>query len=97
MVRTPRDSSIQRDWWSKTLAGLLLGLALALGFSALFAGLATDMPLPIRAQLTMWSVPPVWLTVLASVFFFSSGKRAWLWLGSATVLTFALALALQSL
>ncbi|WP_347880288.1 hypothetical protein [Ottowia testudinis] len=40
----------------------------------------------IRAQLTMWTVMPIWLGVLALVFLFRSGKRAWLGLGAANVL-----------
>jgi hypothetical protein len=72
---------IRRDWVSKTLAGTLLGLSLAFACSAVFAHLAAGLAPPLRAQLAMWMVIPVWLTVLSCVYLFRSGKRAWLWLG----------------
>lgn len=87
---------IRRDWISKTLAGTLLGLALALGASGLFSHLNAGMPLSVRGQLAMWMVPPVWLGTLGGVYFFASGLRAWLWLGGATVLTYGALLALRS-
>lgn len=71
---------IQRDWVSKTLAGTLLGLTLAFTCSAVFAHLAAGLAPPIRAQLAMWMVLPVWLPVLSGVYLFESGKRAWMWL-----------------
>ncbi|HEX5660748.1 MAG TPA: hypothetical protein VFX59_26325 [Polyangiales bacterium] len=78
-------ASVGRDWGSKTLAGALLGLSLALACSALFARLAGGIAPPIRAQLTMWMVMPIWLSVLGATYFFESGKRAWLWLALANV------------
>lgn len=93
MTAHTKPQPIQRDWVSKTLAGVLLGLSLALGCSGLFAWLNLDMPLSIRSQLAMWMVAPIWLGTLGGVYFFSSGKRAWLWLGGANLLVFgALAL-----
>ncbi len=86
----------RRDWTAKTLAGALLGFALAIGASALFSLLAEPMPLPMRGQLAMWMVPPVWLGVLSGVYFFGSGLRAWLWLGGATLLTCGALLALRA-
>lgn len=77
---------IQRDWWSKTLAGLLLGGVLALAVSGVFAQLIDGVPFGARRQLANWLVPPIWLGVLGTVYFFSSGLRAWLWLGGAAAL-----------
>lgn len=74
---------VQRDWLSKTLAGFVLGAVLAIACSGLFSRLNAAMPLAVRGQLAMWMVPPVWLGVLGGVYFFSSGVRAWLWLGAA--------------
>lgn len=85
-----KPAPIQRDWISKTLAGLLLGLGLALGSSGLLAALLPAMPLPVSGQLVMWLVPPVWLLALSLVYFFSSGLRAWLWLGAANALVLGL-------
>lgn len=81
---------IRPDWLSKTLAGTLLGLALAFGVSALLSQLLQPMPLPTRGQLVMWAVAPVWLGVCGGVYFFASGLRAWLWLGAANLLTYGL-------
>jgi hypothetical protein len=36
----------------------------------------------------MWLVPPVWLGVASTVYFFASGLRAWIWLGGACVLLY---------
>lgn len=77
---------VQRDWFSKTLAGIVFGGLLALGCSGVFAQLNAGMPLSIRGQLAMWMVPPIWLGVLSGVYFFANGGRAWLWLGGAGLL-----------
>lgn len=86
----PRDKPvpIRPDWLSKTLAGLLLGLAFALAASALFSDMAADMPLAVRGQLAMWMLPPIWLGIFSGVYFFTSGLRAWLWLGGANALAY---------
>ncbi|MFA7665494.1 MAG: hypothetical protein WCY32_05180 [Burkholderiaceae bacterium] len=85
-ARRARPVPIRPDWVSKTLAGVLLGLSLALTCSGLLAALLIGMPVPVSGQLAMWLVPPVWLGVLSFVYFFSSGLRAWLWLGGVNVL-----------
>lgn len=93
-----RDTpAIRRDWLSKTLAGLVGGGLLALGCSGLFAQANGAMPLSIRGQLAMWMLPPIWLGVLSGVYFFRSGGRAWLVLGTAGGLVFGAFLALRSI
>jgi hypothetical protein len=79
------QQALSRDWLAKSLAGTLLGLAIALALSALFTHFNADMPLAVRAQLAMWMVVPLWLGILSGVFLFSSGRRAWLWLGGASL------------
>jgi hypothetical protein len=37
----------------------------------------------------MWLVAPIWLTTLSLCFFFSSGMRAWLWLGGVNLMAYA--------
>lgn len=86
---------IRRDWVSKSLAGFLLGAALAFGASGLFNALNVGMPLSVRGQLAMWIVPPVWLGVLGGVYFFASGTRAWMWLGTASAIVLGLLFALR--
>jgi hypothetical protein len=80
---------IHPDWIAKTLAGVLLGGPLAFAASGVLAQLLQPMPLPTLGQLVMWSVAPIWLGICSGVYFFTSGLRAWLWLGGATLLTFA--------
>ncbi|MCE1169920.1 MAG: hypothetical protein LWW84_01105 [Azovibrio sp.] len=86
---------IRRDWISKTLAGLLLGAVLGFGCSALFSLLFADIPLSVRGQLAMWLAPTVWLGVMSGVYFFTSGRRAWLWLGGASGLLVGLTFLLR--
>lgn len=80
------SSELRPDWISKSLAGVLLGAALALGASAIFAKLASGIPTPLRSQIGMWLTAPVWMSTASSVYFFASGRRAWLWLGAANVI-----------
>lgn len=82
-MKAAKPAPIRRDWISKSLAGALLGFALALGASAALAALTASIPLASRSQLAMWLVPPVWLGVLSTVYFFASGLRAWICLGAA--------------
>lgn len=77
---------IRRDWLAKTLAGLILGLVLALAGSGLFVHFASGIGSSVRVQLAMWLVMPVWLGVLGASYFFHSGAGAWLWLGAASIL-----------
>lgn len=83
-------SSFRTDWLSKSLAGILLGFLAAMAICGLFFLL----PLPIgpsaEAQLMMWLVGPVWLTLLSTCFLFRSGTRAWFWLGLTNVVLYAL-------
>jgi len=93
-MTTARKTSGRRpDWLSKTLAGLLLGLGLAFAASGLLDLALQPMALPTRGQLAMWSVAPVWLGVAGAVYLFSTGLRAWLWLGGANLLGWGLLLA----
>jgi len=85
---------IRRDWLAKTLAGTVLGATLALGVSGLYSHLHAGLALPTRGQLAMWMVPPIWLGALSGVYFFSSGLRAWLWLGAGNALVYGALLAL---
>jgi len=94
-MRPEPTRPIRRDWIAKTLAGLLFGGVLAFACSSVFATLTTTLPLAVRGQLAMWLVPPVWLGVLGGVYFFASGRRAWLWLAGASSLLVALASVLQ--
>lgn len=90
-----KPQPIRRDWISKTLAGALLGLTLALITSGIYSSLQPGLALPIRGQLMMWMVTPIWLGTLGGVYFFASGLRAWLWLGGANALALGIFFALR--
>ncbi len=75
-----------RDWFGKASAGLVLGLAIALGLSGLLAeamGLK-DTYFSLQGQLTMWLMAPVWAIILSFCFLFRSGQRAWAVLSALT-------------
>jgi len=90
MTDATAKPAIRTDWLSKTLAGLLLGLTLAIIASGLLMVQLDGMPLPVSGQLAMWLVPPVWLLALSLVYFFQTGLRAWAWLLAANALALGL-------
>ncbi len=82
----------KQPWLGKAAAGLVLGFGLALAISGLYSHLS---PGPVvgdsaKIQLTMWSVPPVWILVMSFCFLFHTSKRAWLCLGLANACAFGL-------
>ncbi len=89
-MNSEKSRTISPDWFSKTLAGTLMGFTLAIACAGLFNGLAGGMPLSIRGQLAMWLMAPVWMGVLSGVYFFRSGKSAWAWLTGTNLLVFGI-------
>lgn len=86
----PKRPPIQPHWWSKTLAGCVLGFSLALALMGLFAWLGPGgIEAPNKVQFNMWLVPVIWMAVFAFVYLFRTGLRAWLWLGAANVAAFS--------
>lgn len=74
-----------RNWFGKASAGLILGLAIALGVSGLLAA-AMDLkesPFSLQGQFTMWLMSPVWCLVLSFCFLFRDARHAWGILGLA--------------
>jgi len=80
-----------RHWFGKTMAGAVLGFGLALALSGLFAWLGPDGIAGGggKVQFNMWLMAPVWALVLSFVYLFRDSLRAWLWLGAANALAFA--------
>lgn len=80
------------NWFGKASAGLLLGFSLSLALSGLLAWLVPGplQPFNGKHQLAMWSIGLFWNLVLAACFLFRDGKRAWLWLGLANVVSYGL-------
>ena len=91
----PRET-IRPDWASKTFAGVVLGAPLALALAGLFAWVGPGgIGAPQKSQFVMWSIAPVWMAVLSTVWLFRSGRRALLVLGLADVAGFALLAAVR--
>ncbi|MET0289587.1 MAG: hypothetical protein ABW178_08165 [Pseudoxanthomonas sp.] len=74
--------------WGKSLAASLLGLPLATGVIGLVA-LLWPGPLEQHTLPLLLLSFPVWIGAMSAAFACRSGARAWLWLGGATVLVFA--------
>ncbi|WP_137009978.1 hypothetical protein [Aquitalea aquatilis] len=79
-------SPIRKHWLAKTLTGQVLGLALGFACGGLLLRLLDEVPLPVRAQLAMWLVAPVWLGVAGGVYLFRNAWRALVCLGGANAL-----------
>ena len=88
------QAAIRPDWWSKSLAGVLLGFTLAIALSGLVTWIGPGGPAAVnKFQFTMWIVAPLWLGVVSFCFLFRSGVRAWVWLGSSNLAAYAALLA----
>jgi hypothetical protein len=82
---------IRPDWWSKASAGAILGLGLALSLVGLYAYLGPggiDAP-GGRYALMRHLEAFVWIAVFGLCFLFRSGRSAWVWLGAANLIAFA--------
>lgn len=92
-----RAPAFRTDWWTKTLAGGLLGASLALALVGLFAWLGPGgIAAPQKTQFIMWMIAPVWMTVFGLGYLFRTGLRAVLWLGGANVLAYAALIIVRS-
>ncbi|NVD97290.1 hypothetical protein [Massilia sp. BJB1822] len=89
-------NTIRADWWSKTLAGCILGWTLALAVAGIFAWAGPGgADAPNKTQFVMWMIAPVWMLVFSLSYLFRSGARALLWLGAANALAYALLFSLR--
>ncbi|AAN53530.1 hypothetical protein HRJ35_04740 [Shewanella oneidensis MR-1] len=89
MARLAEQDKLQPDWWTKSLAGLILGFTLALGLVGLFAwfgpgGIDADT----KVQFNMWLITPIWLLILSFSFLFKTGLRAIGYLSLLNILTY---------
>lgn len=81
--------AIRADWWSKTLAGAVLGWTLALALSGLFAWLGPGgVDAPNKSQLVMWLIAPLWMLAFSFTYLFRTGLHALLWLSGANLLAY---------
>ena len=81
---------------SRSWAAALLGLPLTIGLVGLVA-LAWPGRQEITALPWMLMVFPVWIGAMSLAFVFGTSRRAWQWLGGATLLCFALLYGLKAL
>lgn len=75
--------------WAKSLAAALLGLPLAVGIVGLLALLWPGDPARTTLPWLLLAFP-TWVAVMSLAFFARNGRRAWLWMGGATLLCFGL-------
>ena len=71
------QQKIQADWWSKTFAGAILGLSLAVGCASLITlwGLS-NLDKALAPQVGMWSVPWLWLPLFFIAYFIPKGWQS---------------------
>ena len=96
-MSTTRVKIESRHWFGKTMAGFLLGFTLALALSGVIALLTPGGFVGQgKVQFTMWTIAPVWATVMGFVYLFRDSLRAWGWLGAANGLAWALVWGLKA-
>ena len=90
MASRKPQAEIRPDWWSKSLGVILLGFAMAVALSGLFAWAGPGGVQAVnKFQFNMWLIAPLWLGIVSFGFLFRSGLRCWLWLGGANLLAYA--------
>ena len=82
--------------WARALAGVFPGFFLS---AALVGLICWSLPGPWQGTLVPGLVAffPLWMIVIGASFFFSSGKRAWVWLCASALLALSALWAMQSL
>lgn len=83
-MKAKNNQKIQPDWWTKTFAGLFLGLSFAVAVGAI----ACILVLPyversLAPQIGMWTMPWVWMPMFFIAYIIPKGWQ--------TLLIFALA------
>lgn len=88
MNKPARIKYTNKSWPSKLLAGLVLGLLISIGVGGLILKYNFgDIGIySIRGQFLMWTIAPLWLSILSVCFLFRSGASAWLYLGTSNML-----------
>lgn len=91
MSRLTSKEKIQAQWWSKTLAGVLLGLTLTYVLISMFAWYGYGgIDAPAKVQFNMWMIAPIWLTILSMTYLFKTGVKAWLYLSLANLIAYGM-------
>ena len=82
--------------WARSLAAATLGLPLTVGMIGLLVLLWPGELNRITMPWLLMSFP-LWVGLMAAAFAARTALRAWLWLGGATVVCFALIAAIKAL
>lgn len=91
MTRLTADEKIQPHWWMKTFAGLILGLTLTYALVAIFAWYGPGgIDAPAKVQFNMWMIAPIWLLIFSFTYLFKTGFKAFIYLGSANIVFYAI-------
>ncbi|MEG0406914.1 hypothetical protein [Acinetobacter sp. P8-3-8] len=71
------QQKIQPDWWSKTFAGLVLGLSFAIACAALITLCGFQyLEKGLAPQFGLWSIPWIWLPIFFLAYFIPKGWQA---------------------
>lgn len=80
-MKSSAKNVIQPDWWSKTLAGAILGFTLAVAIANIIVLIGLHfMPVELIGQFGMWAIPWFWLPIFFATYFISTGNKAILFL-----------------
>ncbi len=89
MARLLASEKIQPHWWSKTFAGIILGLSLSYALVFLFAWYGHGgIDAPVKVQFNMWLISPIWLLILSFTYLFKTGLKAMSYLLLANILAY---------
>lgn len=85
------DKLTSKDWLGKVSAALVLGFALSIALTCIFAAIFSkgDGYFTAQGQMAMWLVSPIWCLILGLCFLFRSTARAWAVLGAANLIAWA--------
>lgn len=96
MARLSANEKIQPHWWTKTLAGLILGLTLAYAVVAIFAWYGPGgIDAPVKVQFNMWLISPIWLLIFSCTYMFKTGLKAISYLLLVNVIVYSIFLLLR--
>ncbi|WP_133468620.1 hypothetical protein [Paraglaciecola marina] len=96
MSRLSAEQKIQPHWWSKTFAGVILGLTLSYGLVAIFAWFGPGgLEAVAKNQFNMWMISPFWMLVISFTYLFKTGFKAILYLTLANILIYGVFLVLR--
>ncbi|MGO2959148.1 MAG: hypothetical protein ACTIDN_08940 [Acetobacter sp.] len=77
-----------KGWVGKSMAGVLMGFAVALAFSGILINQVFVSRSLVTVQLAMWVMPPLWLACLSVCFLFSTAYRAWFFMSTIALILF---------